>query len=194
MPKIICIDAGHGGNNLGAKVYPDTELSKMLPHEKDINLYLARLVYRNLSILHNILPVMTRIVDMNVDNDDRIKIAQAYNADLFISLHFNSSTDKKVNGCEVWYRHGCRFSRSDAEKINNRLKELGRRDRGVREAEPEDRRSHILLPDYNIPAVLIETEFISSKEAVEWLYNIMGGIPTLSMIANKICQGIMECL
>jgi N-acetylmuramoyl-L-alanine amidase len=92
---IIVIDPGHGGNDPGA-------LGSM-SRECDINLAIAlktgEYIEKNIK---NVTVIYTRKKDATVDLRDRPKIANKVNADLFISIHTNSTTSKKVMGAETW--------------------------------------------------------------------------------------------
>lgn len=80
----IVIDAGHGGRDAGAIGF----ISK----EKDINLSIAlelgRLLEANMS---DVKVVYTRKTDVFIDLDKRAKIANKNKADLFLSIHTNST-------------------------------------------------------------------------------------------------------
>jgi len=92
---VIVIDAGHGGKDPGAR--------GSISWEKDINLAIAlktgEYIEKNIK---NATVIYTRKDDSTVDLRDRPKIANKVNADLFISIHTNSTNSKKVMGAETW--------------------------------------------------------------------------------------------
>jgi N-acetylmuramoyl-L-alanine amidase len=92
---VIVIDAGHGGKDPGAR--------GSISWEKDINLAIAlktgEYIEKNIK---NVTVIYTRKDDSTVDLRDRPKIANKMNADLFISIHTNSTTSRKVMGAETW--------------------------------------------------------------------------------------------
>ncbi len=92
--RTIMIDAGHGGKDPGA-VANGVE-------EKDINLRMAKLLGRSLQEqgfeVH-----YTRTTDKFIPLEERTAMANARNADLFISLHCNALKDASVRGLEVYY-------------------------------------------------------------------------------------------
>jgi N-acetylmuramoyl-L-alanine amidase len=92
---VIVIDAGHGGKDPGA-------LGSM-SREKDINLAIAlktgEYIERN---IRNATVIYTRKNDSTVELIDRPKIANKANADLFISIHTNSTNSRLVKGAETW--------------------------------------------------------------------------------------------
>ena len=93
--RVIVIDAGHGGKDPGAL--------GAISREKDINLAIALktgdYIERNIK---NVIVIYTRKDDSTVELYDRPKIANKANADLFISIHTNSTSSKKVMGAETW--------------------------------------------------------------------------------------------
>lgn len=92
---VIVIDPGHGGRDPGAL----GAFSK----EKDINLAIAlktgNYIEQNLK---NVRVVYTRKEDKTVDLDERPKIANDNNADLFISIHTNWTSTRSVMGAETF--------------------------------------------------------------------------------------------
>lgn len=106
----IVIDPGHGGHDPGA-LSPDRKL-----REKDINLSVARYLggairesYPDIEVLY------TRSSDVAVDLDKRGMLATEGHADLFISIHVNS-TRRSVTvplGPETWVFGGDRSMRKD---------------------------------------------------------------------------------
>jgi N-acetylmuramoyl-L-alanine amidase len=92
---VIVIDPGHGGKDPGAL--------GAISREKDINLAIAlrtgEYIQQNIK---NVTVIYTRKNDSSIELIDRPKIANKANADLFISIHTNSTTSKKVMGAETW--------------------------------------------------------------------------------------------
>jgi N-acetylmuramoyl-L-alanine amidase len=92
----IVIDAGHGGHDSGTLGAGGIE-------EKDVVLDVA---LRLGKLLHDRLGaevVYTRDDDTFVPLETRTAIANKTQADLFISVHANSSSDESVKGVEVYY-------------------------------------------------------------------------------------------
>jgi N-acetylmuramoyl-L-alanine amidase len=92
---VIVIDPGHGGKDPGA-------LGAM-SRECDINLAIAlktgEYIEKNIP---NATVIYTRKDDSWVELRDRPKIANKANADLFISIHTNSTSSRNVMGAETW--------------------------------------------------------------------------------------------
>ncbi len=94
--KLIVIDPGHGGEDQGA-VGQGGLLEKDVV--LDVALRLEELIKKNL----NVAVKLTRRSDIFVPLLDRTNMANANDADLFISLHTNASPQKKLSGMEVFY-------------------------------------------------------------------------------------------
>ena len=96
----IVIDPGHGGGDPGA-VTPDGL------EEKSITLDVAR---RLRALLKDapLTVVLTRPDDRSVSLERRVEIANAENADLFLSIHINSMPIPERVGIETFYLGGTR--------------------------------------------------------------------------------------
>ncbi|HUU37880.1 MAG TPA: N-acetylmuramoyl-L-alanine amidase [Candidatus Desulfaltia sp.] len=94
--RTIIIDPGHGGLEVGAKGQFGTL-------EKDVTLAISRklkaVIERNLSF--NV--ELTRDKDTDVSLGDRASIANNQRAELFISIHANSSYRRNANGSETFF-------------------------------------------------------------------------------------------
>jgi N-acetylmuramoyl-L-alanine amidase len=93
----IVIDPGHGGRDTGT-IGPTGLMEKDLC--LDVALRLGRLIERTLPSADI---VYTRPDDRYVGLEQRTAIANEAKADLFISIHANSSDDTKVSGIETYY-------------------------------------------------------------------------------------------
>ena len=93
---VIVIDPGHGGRDSGAP--------GLISKEKDINLSIALKTAKYIrENIKDVTVVLTRNDDSTVDLYERPKIANRNNADLFISIHTNSTNgSKSVIGAETW--------------------------------------------------------------------------------------------
>ena len=92
---VVAIDAGHGGRDPGA-------IGPNKTREKDITLAVAQHLYRKLSKVDGIRPVMTRSKDVYVGLRERTKIARDAKAELFISIHADAFPQKNVKGSSVY--------------------------------------------------------------------------------------------
>jgi N-acetylmuramoyl-L-alanine amidase len=93
----IVIDAGHGGHDTGT-IGPHGLAEKDLC--LDVALRLGRLIEEKLPGAE---VVYTRKDDTFIPLEDRTAIANEAKADLFISIHANSSRDRSARGVETYY-------------------------------------------------------------------------------------------
>jgi len=93
----IVIDPGHGGRDTGT-IGPTGLMEKDLC--LDLALRLGKLIERSLPSAEII---YTRPDDRFVGLEQRTAIANDARADLFVSIHANSSDDTKVSGIETYY-------------------------------------------------------------------------------------------
>jgi N-acetylmuramoyl-L-alanine amidase len=98
--KIILIDPGHGGEEIGAVGFLDPAKTKRV-FEKDLSLRLAQKVKDLLS--KDSTAYLTRSLDRPVSLQERADMADIVKADLFLSIHFNSSTNPSSHGFELYY-------------------------------------------------------------------------------------------
>jgi N-acetylmuramoyl-L-alanine amidase len=92
----IVIDPGHGGDNTGT-IGPSGLLEKDLV--LDISLELKKLIEDRLGSE----VILTRTDDTFIPLEERPAIANHYQADLFISIHANSSRNRQVSGVETFF-------------------------------------------------------------------------------------------
>lgn len=92
----IIIDAGHGGDDYGAIGLNGSKEKKIV---LDIAKRLAKLIRKD-KIFE---AVMTREKDVGVSLENRTKIANESNGDLFVSIHSNASLNKSARGFQIFY-------------------------------------------------------------------------------------------
>jgi N-acetylmuramoyl-L-alanine amidase len=94
----ILIDPGHGGDDLGAQARGKTG---RIYFEKDITLEISQKIYNLLKKKHTV--YLTRSIDRTVSLAERAEVAEKIKADLFISIHMNSTTEHLSHGIETYY-------------------------------------------------------------------------------------------
>ncbi len=176
--RVIVIDPGHGGSNLGTRsVYNGA-------YEKEYTLDWAKRLAPLLAT-NGWTVFLTRTANVDLSLTDRVAFAEARKADLFVSLHFNaapSPTDHEESGIETFcvtptgmFSTLKRDYEDDPAAVfpNNRfdvenlqyavrvqravLKMSGARDHGVRRA-----RFMTVLRGQNRPAILVEAGYLSN--------------------------------
>lgn len=154
----ICIDAGHGGSDPGARASVPVETN-----ESDLNLSIALRLKERLSDANDV--IMTRKVDRTLSLGARTRFANRQEADLYVSIHCNSAGSAEVSGIETFIYPGSKVSGPYAEAIQSGLMARfpGHKDRGVKEA------NYHVLRETAMPAVLVECEFMSNPEQLAFL-------------------------
>lgn len=94
----IAVDAGHGGENIGA-----TGVTSKIK-EKDYTLLIAKELEKQLK-LKKAKVVMTRTKDTTLSMFERIQFLEQQNPDLLISIHLNSSSKDTTRGVSTYYRY-----------------------------------------------------------------------------------------
>ena len=175
---VICIDAGHGGSDVGAVL--DNR------YEKNDTLKVAKLVKKYLS-KENVKVVMTRDEDKSIELKNRCKIANRNKADVFVSIHRNSA--ESGNGIEIWANSGKRKDDTElATKILDKLKNTKiQENRGIKYGTIKgENTNYYVLEHTNMPSCLIELGFITDKKDNSLLDK------NIDDYAKAIAQGILE--
>jgi N-acetylmuramoyl-L-alanine amidase len=175
--RVIVIDPGHGGSNTGTHSVLDGRFEKEFT--LDTALRLKPLLETNGWTVF-----LTRTSDSYVTNSSRVVFATAHHADLFISLHFNSTPDRdeKTAGLETYcftptgmpstvtrsysdpWTEKLSSNDFDAQNLQLSLKlqtallrATGMEDRGVRHVRYIE-----VLRGQKCPAVLVENGYLSN--------------------------------
>jgi N-acetylmuramoyl-L-alanine amidase len=93
----VVIDAGHGGHDTGT-IGPTGAMEKEVC--LDVALRLGAMLKEKMP---GIEILYTREDDTFIPLEDRVAVANQARADLFISIHANSSRDRKARGIETYY-------------------------------------------------------------------------------------------
>ena len=154
----IFLDAGHsvGGGDAGAEGYN--------LKEQDVTFDIVMLLAKKLSdVGFDIMVSRENAGDVLGTNastslSKRASLANTWGADVFISIHCNASTNNTANGTEVYTFNTSSKALPLAKKIQSKIVEiLGTTDRGTKTA------NFAVLRGTSMPAVLVETAFISNK-------------------------------
>ena len=93
--KKVVIDAGHGGKDPGA-------IGQRATREKDVTLAISSRLYKRLSAVRGVTPVMVREDDTYVGLRERMSIARARRSDLFVSIHADAFKRREARGSSVY--------------------------------------------------------------------------------------------
>lgn len=171
--KIIVLDAGHGGEDLGA-VASDNKT-----YEKNVVLSYLLGVKELADAQDEIKFYYTRVEDKNCSTDYsmglqlRTDLVEHVEADLFLSLHLNSHESQNFHGTEMYYNEtqdswDTFNSKAFAEIVmENVTGALGLSNNGYREAA-----TTLSIVKYSTaPVVLAELGYISNSDDLQVLLN-----------------------
>lgn len=176
--KIVVLDAGHGGTDPGAMGNGINEKSctlsivqaakKYFKEDNSIKVYLTRDSDSQSNITSGSSGLST-----STSLRARTDFANEVEADIFISVHINSSTNTSARGTEVYYCTGNNTQNKNgfqSEKLANLIYQplvnaVGSSKRGVKSA------NFYVIKYTKMPAVLLECAFISNKEDATILKN-----------------------
>ncbi|WP_418790328.1 N-acetylmuramoyl-L-alanine amidase family protein [Phosphitispora sp. TUW77] len=173
--KTVIIDPGHGGADPGA-------VSGRY-RESDLNMEIAMVLKRQLED-NGVKVKLTRDYDEGLVPEkkmtyfeqwtnlrERKKFAAEEKGHLLLSIHTNSHRDPRVSGAIVFYAD--EISAGLAAEIQDKLNTLGLK---KREAE---KKNFLVIKDNPMPAVLIETGFITNEHDRETIISSKGSVARL---------------
>ena len=181
MPKVY-LDPGHGGEDPGARGHGLVE--------KHINLSIARRVRDHLA-RHGLTVRMSRTGDQTRSLRARTDEANAWGADIYVSIHCNAYTDESANGFEVWHsvQPGSR-SRILARYLVQWLDRLTPlTNRGARSRAGRGGRDYYhVIRESRMPAVIVECGFITNRRDARYLASASGQ----AQVAEAIARGVLQ--
>jgi N-acetylmuramoyl-L-alanine amidase len=176
---LVVLDAGHGGKDPGA--------SENGIREKELNLAVVQMVAENLKA-RGAKVVLTRSDDDTfVKLEDRAAMSNRLSADLFLSIHTNSSVKPGVCGFSVYVgRSASRASVAASTSIAQRIAQAGIEPCG---SQPH-RADFIVLAMNHRPAVLLEMGFLTNTTEAARLRQDS----YQSKLAEAVADGIADFL
>lgn len=151
---VVVIDAGHGGENLGAKDYGRLE--------KELTLVTAQAMYDALIQYDGVKVYMTRTADTDLSLEQRAQFAKDVQADFLFSVHYNASDSHRQFGSEVlvstqapYNAYGFQFGTVCLKNLTS----LGLYNRGIKARAGNEGDYYGLLRESSkrgIPSVIIE--------------------------------------
>ncbi len=171
--KRLVIDLGHGGHDPGA-------IGPNKTHEADVVLAIGNELNELLKG-YELEVKFTRLSNVYLSLSERAKIANNFKADYFLSIHINSATDSSVRGVEVWQYSN---KNDKLNKFSNGLCEdvakiFNVRNRGIKLSQ-----KFSVLKNTNMPAALIEVDFISNANAEKDL-NLNSNIKAVAFVIKS---------
>lgn len=180
--KIVCLDAGHGGKDIGAT---STDGKRF---EKDDNLRLTLEVKKRLEE-KNIKVVLTREDDTYISLKERCRLANKKRCNLFVALHRNSSASG--SGVEAWIaKNEKNGEKKLAKKILSSICEVtGQENRGVKLGyRDRSANNYYINANTNMPSLLLEVGFISDAQDNAVFDDKLK--ETAEAIAEAICESL----
>jgi N-acetylmuramoyl-L-alanine amidase len=169
----VVVDAGHGGRDSGA-------LRRHAPPEKAVALDVALRVDRKLR-QSQLKTVLTRANDTFIPLDNRVALGNEQKNSIFVSIHFNDSRGRGVQGVETYYHSPYAYNLAAA--IERNLSTLpGTVNRGVHLA------GFRVLRNARYPSVLVECGYLSNgseaRDVADAAYR--------DKLADKIAEAIVD--
>ncbi|MBM4762400.1 SH3 domain-containing protein [Bacillus sp. B15-48] len=143
--KVIVIDPGHGGKDVGA-------IGTRGTFEKTVTLQTAKLLSEKLRA-SGAEVYLTRNSDTYLPLASRIAISEQKNADAFISIHYDSHFDPTVRGITSYYYHDNQLAKNLHSAVTTRTRLT---DRGVRFGD------YYVIRENKQNSVLIELGYLSN--------------------------------
>lgn len=175
----VVIDAGHGGKDPGA-----ISANKRI-YEKNITLAVALMVGKSIQENHPEVKVLyTRKTDKFVGLNDRARMANKANADLFISIHTNAAKNRSARGAET-------YTLGIEEERTERNLEIAKRENGVILLEENHEKQYANF-NPNSPESYIIFEFIQSEYVKESIHIAQYVQENLTSDANRHDRGVRQ--
>lgn len=175
----VVIDAGHGGKDPGA-----ISANKKL-YEKDVTLKVALMVGESIKKNHPEVKVLyTRKTDVFVGLNDRARMANKANADLFISIHTNAAKSRTAKGAET-------YTLGIEEERTERNLEIAKRENGVIFLEDNHEKTYANF-NPNSPESYIIFEYMQSEFVKESIHMAQYVQEHLASDANRHDRGVRQ--
>lgn len=169
----VIIDAGHGGQEPGAVYEGRQEKEDALQLAFDVGNALER---RGISVSY------TRVSDVYDSPYEKAAMANASDADIFLSIHRNAMpVPGTASGVENLVYEDSGTAGALGRNIGEALAEAGWTDLGVKE-----RPGLVVLRNTKIPAVLVEVGFINNEKDNEFLD------ANMAATADAIADGVLK--
>ena len=156
---VICLDPGHSYGLNGKGKDPGAVNPYLGIKESVIALEIANRLANMLADKDHVVIFTRDNGDNNITLKKRCEIANESKCDIFVSIHLNSSDNSKANGIETLHYDSSRSQKLASLVQEKLIKATGARDRGTK-----IRNDLYVLKHTHMPAILVETGFISHKE------------------------------
>lgn len=175
---MLALDAAHGGNDIGAKSHANNI------QEKDLTQRICSKIAQ-LAPEYNIAITTTRKDDNTVSLSDRVEITKATAANMFLSIHINSTPDaSKTAGYEIIV-NAKQTDREANEKIF--ASSIASQLETMNIHAAVRKQSVMVLRENTVPSIVLECGDINDAKNVEMLTNDM----QLEQLCRKILAGVV---
>ncbi|MBI3300307.1 MAG: N-acetylmuramoyl-L-alanine amidase [Elusimicrobia bacterium] len=200
-PRVIAIDAGHGGKDRGAVV--------RRIEENAVTLAIANKIASEFRRHEGFSPYLTRWEDVFVPLSERVDRAEQVGGKAFISIHADKADGRKPKGVIVWfYGANKRIPKGPPREPNERLRPAPPKDvivqsrflaervqnslrkRGVKLAAYADKGGFAVLKSDKMPSILIEVG--NMRDPGEWA--LMQDPAFQDKLAKAVVQGVAAYL
>ncbi len=182
--KIIVIDAGHGGKDVGCFTRDYKNF------EKNVTLKMVKYLKKKFDKT-DIKVYYTRLEDETVYLRPRVTLANELNADLFVSIHCNYF-DKpwyNVNGAETLYSSVCKSEKYNSHQLATSILEGIARNTSLKKRSVIDRKKDLyILKKSKVPATIVETAYMSNAEDLKYFTDTK----KMKRIVEGIYDGIID--
>ncbi|MGL4450957.1 MAG: N-acetylmuramoyl-L-alanine amidase [Sarcina sp.] len=169
----VVLDASHGGDDTGI-------LGLLGTKEKECTLYIAK-ACRNILEGKGFSVKLTRENDEWVEGEERSKIANLSNAKCFVSIHLNSSDDRRESGVEVVSSNTDKeVSKLSFNLLSSLSKSTKLNSRGTKYSDL------ILFKEITIPAAIVKVCFLTNPREEKLLLDQSFNLDVAGLIANGI--------
>ncbi len=185
--RIVCIDFGHGGEDIGAMTYDGVYVEK-----NAINGVMKYLV-KDYESQQQTFAFFTRTKDNNMSLRRRANLANDVGADVSISLHCNFySYDASVGGVETMYNLNDTATPFNSEWLATKVQEkyctfVNLSDRGILDGS-----NLVVLRNAKMPACLLEMGFISGWSDQATLFTDEGQESIATTVKDALEEAVDE--
>ncbi|MCC6287282.1 MAG: N-acetylmuramoyl-L-alanine amidase [Chitinophagaceae bacterium] len=179
----VVIDAGHGGEDPGAKAENGTT-------EKDLSLAIAKKI-QQLNTNPAIKIILTRETDVFQNVRDKVDWTLKQKPDAFISIHVNASPEKSTSGFDIYISREKNAREKNARALASILSaEISKIYATSKEALQRTEKGIWVLdaPTIDYPSVLIQCGYITNKNDLAFISNEANQ----EKIAKNILDGIAK--
>lgn len=187
--RVIVIDPGHATERGGIHLDPGAIGPRTGLYEREVNMSITAKLKRMLEDA-GAKVILTHSGGTGLSLAGRAGLADKTGADIFVSIHANSSTNRNLAGHTTyfyapWSDTYLRNQRDRREKLaalvqRELVKAGGRRDMGIREA------NYAVLRETRVPSILVETAYLSHPEEEI----LLGQDSYRELLARGIFKGI----